>query len=62
MQIQWQTAVRSMSMQLIRKHTGADSMGTMGAIAPTAKKCGGDVPSRPHRKFVDLMGELTAFS
>jgi len=31
---------------------GADSMGTMGAIAPTAKKLWDDSLKSPHRNFV----------
>ena len=31
---------------------GPDSIGAMGAIAPTAKNLRGDAPKSPHRNFV----------
>jgi len=33
------------------KGIGADSMGAMGAIAPTAKKLWGDAPKSPPQEF-----------
>jgi len=33
---------------------GVDSMGAMGALAPTAKKFGGDAPKSPHENSISI--------
>ena len=41
---------------------GADSMGAMGAIAPTAKKLWGDAPKSPHKNFDRLISKVHSFN